>query len=152
MPQPYFPSDDEVAKEILHRFLVLNRYLRKYARQITDQGISPRDFSVLLFLLEQGPVTVGDVGAYLYRSASVASTLIGQLEEAGFVERTRSAEDNRVVIVTLTEAGRALAKNAPVGGIPLLRRRLNTLPADRLERINDALADLMQLMEVTEEE
>jgi len=142
----------ELAHAALHKFLLLNRHLRKYAREMTDQGIRPRAFSVLRFLLENGPATVGDVQAYLYRSASVASTVITGLEEAGYVTRTRSAADNRVVIVTLTDAGRALAENAPMGGIPLLRRRLNTLPSAKLALIDEALAELMHLMEVTDSE
>lgn len=145
-------STGELANQALHKFLQLHRYLRKYARQITDQGIRPREFSVLLFLLENGPSTVGDVQEYLYRSASVASTVVAGLEEAGYVQRTRSPQDNRVVIVTLTETGRQMAENAPMGGIPLLRRRLNTLDPDRLERIDAALTDIMELMDVLDDE
>ena len=73
------------------------------------------------------------------------------MEEAGFVTRTRSPEDNRVVIVALTEAGRTLAQNTPMGGIVLLRRKLATLPEERLRAIDAALADIMELMGVTDE-
>ena len=43
---------------------------------------------------------------HLYTSASTASTLISQLEDAGYVTRTRSEDDNRVVNVQLTTSGR----------------------------------------------
>jgi hypothetical protein len=39
-----------------------------------------------------------------------------------------------------------------MGGIPLLRRRLRTLPEDRLRLIDEALAEIMQLMEVADHE
>jgi DNA-binding MarR family transcriptional regulator len=141
-----------LASEAIHKFLKLNRYLRQYARQMDGQGIRPREFSVLRFLLEAGPATVGHVQDYLYCSASVASTVIAGLEEKGFVTRTRSLDDNRVVIVELTEDGRVLAAKTPMGGIVLLRRRLQTLSNERLAVINTALADIMELMEVTEVE
>jgi DNA-binding MarR family transcriptional regulator len=78
--------------------------------------------------------------------------MISQLEESGYVTRTRLAEDNRVVMVELTPAGREVAEKVPMGGIPLLRRRLNNLPEDRLRRIEASLDDIMQLMEVTDDE
>lgn len=144
------PSAD-LAGEALHKFLRINRYLHQYARQVNEHGLPPRQFSVLRRLLEDGPATVGALQEYLYSSASVASTVISQLEEAGFVTRTRSPQDNRVVIVALTDAGRDLAQNTPMGGIVLLRRKLVTLPEARLRTIDAALTDIMELMGVTDE-
>lgn len=43
--------------------------------------------------------------------------IIMQLEEAGYATRTRSAQDNRVVIVALTAAGRQPAQETLLGGI-----------------------------------
>ena len=145
-------STEVLANEAIHKFLILNRYLRQYARQMTEQGVSPREFSILRFLTESGPATVGQVQEYLYCSASVASTVIGKLEEAGYLTRTRSVDDNRVVNVELTATGREVAQANRLGGIVLLRRRLPTLSSERLQTINAALADIMQLMEVNENE
>ena len=55
------------------------------------------------------------------------STLIAQLEEGGFATRSRSDSDNRVVIVELPKKGAAVAKKAPMGGLPLFRRKLATV-------------------------
>ena len=140
------------ARDALHKFLLINRYLRRYARQVTAYGLPPKQYSVLRFLLEQGQATVGAVQDYLYSSASMASTVITQLEQAGYVTRERSQEDNRVVMVTLTAAGQVLAQQTPMGGLVLLRRRLETLPQERLLVIDAALTDIMELMEVTDEE
>lgn len=142
----------ELAGAVVHKFLLINRYLRRYAHQVTAHGVRPRQFSVLRFLLERGSATVGEVQAYLYSSASLASTVISQLEETGYVTRTRSAEDNRVVIVELTADGRQVAQETPMGGIVLLRRRLAGLDSDRLHGMDAALTDLIELMEVPDEE
>ena len=145
-------TQQALAAETMHKFLRINRYLRRYARQVNDYGIAPKKLSVLRFLLEQESATVGQVQEYLYNSASAASTLVSHLEEAGYVTRTRSPEDNRVVIVELTEAGRRLAESAPIGGLILLRRRLRDLPPDELSQIDQALDHIAELMEVTDEE
>lgn len=145
-------STEQLSSEAIHKFLILYRYLRQYGRQIDERGIRPREFSVLRFLQESGTATVGQVQEYLYCSASVASTVIAGLEEKGLLTRTRSAEDNRVVLVALTPAGEEAAAKTPLGGIVLLRRRLRNLPPERLAVIDSALADLLELLEVTEVE
>jgi DNA-binding MarR family transcriptional regulator len=78
--------------------------------------------------------------------------LLAQLEQKGWVTRTRSPDDNRVVIVELTPAGRDIAQNTPLGGLPLLRRRLATLPEEQLGQIDEVLAEIKRLMEVTSAE
>ncbi len=144
----HFSPDEPFSDQVFHRFLALMRQKRQYARQIeTEQGIKPRDFSVLRFLLEVGPATIGQIQTFLHHSPSTTSALVAQLEEAGYVTRSRSESDNRVVIVSLTAVGLQIAEQAPFGGLPLLRRRLSRLTEERLGEIDSVLAELMQLME-----
>jgi DNA-binding MarR family transcriptional regulator len=136
--------------EVFHRFLRILRFLRQHALQMNSQGISPRDYAALRFLLESGPSTIGQIQGYLHKSASTTSTLVARLEEQGYLSRTRSREDNRVVIVELTRSGRDTAEHTPLGGLPLLRHQLRQLPPERLDQIDRALAEIMTLMEVPE--
>jgi DNA-binding MarR family transcriptional regulator len=146
------PPEQSTARNALHKFLLIYRHLRQMARNVDKQGIRGRQLAVLQYLQEQGSATVSEIQDYIYTSASTASTLISQLEDAGHVIRTRSAEDNRVVIIELTPSGSDLAKTTAIAGIGLLRRRLPTLSEERLHIINEALADIMALMEVSESE
>jgi DNA-binding MarR family transcriptional regulator len=145
-------SDQPLASDALHKFLLIHRHLRQIARNVDKQGIQGRQLAVLQFLHEQGSATVTEIQDYTYTSASTASTLITQLQDAGHVVRTRSSEDNRVVIIELTPSGRQLAQTTAIAGIGLLRRRLPTLSEDRLQIMNEALADIIQLMEVPDSE
>jgi DNA-binding MarR family transcriptional regulator len=146
------PLDSSPASAALHKFLLIHRHLRQHARTMDSQGIGPRQFAVLRFLAEDGPATIGAIQDHMYTSASTASTIVSQLDEAGYLSRTRSDEDNRVVIVALTPAGEQVVENTRMGGIALLRRKLTTLPEDRVRRIDAALADIMELMEVSDSE
>jgi DNA-binding MarR family transcriptional regulator len=74
--------------------------------------------------------------------------MVADLEKVGYVRRTRSQSDNRVVLVELTPEGEHIVQNAPLGGISLLRERLKGLSPDRLSVINEALTDLVQLLEI----
>ena len=144
-------ADKQLTKETMQRFLRINRHMRQTARQISDHGVRPRDFSILRHIQETGALTVGDVQEYILSSPSTASTVVAKLEEEGYVTRTRSDQDNRVVIVELTEAGRSIATQTPLQGVPLLRRRLQTLPEEDVQRIHHALGDILRLMEVPDE-
>ena len=99
-------TGEPLSDQVFHRFLALQHFLRRHTRQLIDErGLTPRDLSVLRYLLESESATVGQVQAFMHKSPSTTSSLISQLEEKGYVTRTRSQQDNRVVIVELTPAG-----------------------------------------------
>ena len=138
---------DPLSDQVFHQVLALLRTSRQYGRLIMDEcGLKPVQLSVLRSLLEKGPATVSQVQAYVQHSASSTSTMIAQLETAGFVTRTRSADDNRVVIVELTPSGHDVAEKTPLGGLPLLRRELAALHEERLAEMEEVLLEIMQLM------
>jgi DNA-binding MarR family transcriptional regulator len=141
-------STEELSAQVFRRVLILFRYLRQHARQMKGRGLSPRDFSVMRFLLESGPATVGDVQGFVYRSPSTASALLDKLQDAGYVTRNRSEKDNRVVLVDLTPRGQQIAEQTPLEGLPLLRRRMARLPKERLMMIDEVLCEIMELMGV----
>ena len=85
--------------ETIHTFLSVYRHLRRYSRQVYDEGLSGRQVSALRYLLEAGPSTVGQLRDYLYLSDSSTSELMAGLEQQGYVARARSKGDNRVVVV-----------------------------------------------------
>jgi DNA-binding MarR family transcriptional regulator len=62
-----------------------------------------------LFKLDSaGESTAGDLAKAAELSPASVSAMLDHLERDGIVERTRSASDRRVVVVSLTESGRAL--------------------------------------------
>ena len=137
--------------ETMGSFLNVYRFLRKYSRKIQTEGLSGREVSMLRYLLNAEPLTIGQCRDYLYINDSSTSELITHLEQAGHVLRTRSQTDSRSVMVTLTPAGRKLARSVTLGGIPLLREKLKALPPDRLQRIYDAMNDIQDLLEIKDE-
>ncbi len=144
---------EPLSDQVFHRLLTLLHYSRRHARLMMDEsGLTPRDFSVLRYLMESNSATVGQIQAFLHKSPSTTSTLIAQLEEKGHLTRRRSPEDNRVVIVELTPAGRELTKNTPMGGLPLLRRELGHLTKQRLLEIDAVLNEIMRLMGAAEDQ
>ena len=134
--------------ETIHKFLTMYRHLRRYGRQMQQEGVSARKIAALRHLRQSGPLTIGQLRDYLYISDSSTSELIARLQKRGFVTRTRSESDNRVVIVTLTDTGREFAQNARLGGVSLLREKLLASPRERLSLINEAMTEIMHLLEI----
>jgi DNA-binding MarR family transcriptional regulator len=145
-------ESDNLALDAIQKFIVLYRYLRHYSRNLQCEGVRGRELSTLRYLHEEGPMTIGQISAYLVISASSTSELISRMEEAGYVVRRRSTVDSRVVYVELTPQGQQLADETPRGGIPLLRERIKTFPHDQLVLIDEAFTSLLEVMEINVQE
>ncbi len=137
------------AEEAVRRLLTIHRYLRRYSKQVSSElGVSGRQLAALRRLQEAGPLSVGQISSHLYLADSTTSELLDGLQALGLVERTRSSEDNRVAVVSLTDAGQDLVGRAPLAGIGLLRQRLRSEPPSVIHDLASALAYLGELMEI----
>ncbi len=66
------------------------------------------DFAVMEVILHKGPTPVNAIGEKVLLTSGSITTAVQRLEKRGLVRRERKAEDARVVLVHLTDAGRAL--------------------------------------------
>jgi DNA-binding MarR family transcriptional regulator len=144
-------TEQHLYAETIHKVLRFHRALFLYSRRMHITGISGRKVAALRYLIEAGPRTIGELRDYHHISDSTTSEMMAQLERSGFVTRTRSEADNRVVVVEITQSGREFAENAPLGGIPLLRERLKALAPERLKIIDQALTDLLTILASADE-
>ena len=72
-----------------------------------NQGdISHKTIRVLQLLEKRDEVTVGDVAEYLHISPNTASGNVKRLVKGGFIKKESSLEDERKVILHLTQSGK----------------------------------------------
>src|SRR4030088_3818126 len=83
-----------------------------YRPILTELNLTYPQYLVLLVLWEEERVTVGRLGGRLQLDSGTLSPLLKRLEAHGFVRRERSSDDERLVDVTLTPAGRRLERKA----------------------------------------
>ena len=83
-----------------------------YTPVLRPLGLTYTQYIVFLVLWEKDGLAVGEIGEKLMLDNGTLSPLLKKMEQAGYVERQRSSEDERVVVITLTEAGRALREKA----------------------------------------
>ena len=99
-----------------HLFGPYQRYPLAADRSYTPPEARAPQYLALLVLWEQDGIAVGSLGERLYLDSGTLTPLLKRLEAAGLVRRERSVEDERRVLVHLTDDGRALRARAR--GIP----------------------------------
>jgi len=102
---------EALAKELEEAFRRSNTIIyRRGQALLAEMGISNPQFNTLLALYEFGPLTMGDLGKYLYTACSTATDLADRLEREGLVERIRDSKDRRIVRMHLLEKGRQIVE------------------------------------------
>ncbi|WP_417700249.1 MarR family winged helix-turn-helix transcriptional regulator [Pseudophaeobacter sp.] len=85
---------------------------RLYRPLLAPHGLTYPQYLVLVALWQRDGQKVTDLGAALNLESNTLTPLLKRMEQAGLVQRQRSQEDERSVIVTLTSKGRELEKAA----------------------------------------
>ena len=97
-------------------YAAARKVVNHYTPYLKPFGITYTQYIVLLALWESGSATVGDLCRRLYLDNGTITPLLKKMEEAGFIARSRSKQDERVVTIAVTEAGwdlRQQVKNVP---------------------------------------
>lgn len=102
------PLPDAAYARLLALRTGLRHFERWSAQQARAAGLTPAHHQLLLAIRghrgPEGP-TIGEVADYLLLRHHSAVGLVDRAEAAGLVRRARSAEDHRVVRLSLTEEG-----------------------------------------------
>ena len=74
-------------------------------RHLKQDNLTHSQFAVLEALFHLGPLSQGELGQKILKSNANLTTVVDSLEKKQLVMRDRSANDRRVVTVTLTAEG-----------------------------------------------
>lgn len=86
--------------------------IKRYRPHLDALGLTYTQYIVLMVIWAEGTVSVRDLGRRLYLDSGTLTPVLKTLEKAGYITRRRCAEDERVLMVTITEAGLALRGRA----------------------------------------
>ncbi|MBF6605279.1 MAG: MarR family transcriptional regulator [Chloroflexi bacterium] len=110
--------------------------------RLVRAGVSMSHLHVMGLLARDGDAPMSRVADLLDVSLSNATGMVDRMAERGFVERVRVADDRRVVLVRLTDRGRAVLDEAEVIRRDLVEHLLARLEPSQLERLALTLADV----------
>ncbi len=112
-----------------------------YTPVLKPLGLTYTQYLVFLVLWERDGIPVGEICDKLMLDCGTLSPLLKKMEQAGYVERKRSVDDDRVVVVTLTENGRALQEKAK--DVPGKVARCVDLPPEKAMLLYALLYELL---------
>lgn len=86
---------------------------RIFARKLKEQGIeeiNPAQGRILFVLWKEDDIPISELARRTALEKSTLTSMLDRLEESGFVERVRSTEDRRTILLRRTEKDKACQK------------------------------------------
>ncbi|RWZ52904.1 MarR family transcriptional regulator [Labedella phragmitis] len=135
------PVDSTVTPDLLalenqvcFALVVASRSVLSLYRPVLEPlGLTHPQYLVMLALWSQDERSAGDLATTLALEPATLSPLLKRLETAGLVSRRRSEADERVLVVSLTESGRDL------------RRQAESIPQQIVAQLGMAMDELASL-------
>lgn len=86
--------------------------IRRYRPHLDALDLTYTQYITMMVLWAEREISVKQLGQRLYLDSGTLTPLLKSLEAKGFVTRTRSETDERVVLVRLTDKGLCLREKA----------------------------------------
>ena len=138
--------DDSPALSTELRSAVM-RMARRLRQERAADELSEPQTSVVLHLFREGPLTPAALSTWAQVSPPSMNRTLNALEEGALIERTRSDDDRRMVHVSVTTAGRAIALETRRRRDAWLDRRLDTLDENERAVLGEAATIIRKLIE-----
>ncbi|WP_075603613.1 MarR family winged helix-turn-helix transcriptional regulator [Saccharicrinis aurantiacus] len=117
-------------------YAVSRLIIREYQPQLDRLGITYPQYLVMLVLWEKDNLSVNDIAKKLILNTNTLTPLLKRMQTQKLLERKRSEQDERKVIISLTEKGIAMKEDAKL------------IPASLIEKLNEGSLSLEQLIEM----
>ena len=89
-------------------YLASKEITRRYQPMLDKLDLTYTQYIVMMFFWEFGRGSARDLSRALLLDPSTLTPVLKKLEQKGYVARSRDPEDERSLIITLTDAGAAL--------------------------------------------
>lgn len=108
---------DKKSREMFVELALFRHKLRKFLRFSEDAaracGITPQQHQLMLGIAgftDTGGANISEIAEFLQEKHNSVVGLVDRAVQSGLVQRAESAEDRRVVVVSLTERGEEILK------------------------------------------
>lgn len=138
----------QLSNQICFPIYSASRLITKaYKPHLDKLGLTYPQYLVLMVLWENDGLSVNQITEKLLLNTNTLSPLLKRMEKMGLVERNRSSEDERSVIVQLTDNGKRLKLKAlPIPGklfAELISEKINI---EDMLKLKDILCELTSVL------
>ena len=141
------PQVRELAGELQRVLSKVLSVLRHTGRTTTSGDLTLAQLSILLTLLDQGPIRMTDLAAHERVRTPTTTVAIRRLEKLGLVKRSRDPSDLRAVLVDITPEGLSQHRDALASRQAHLAALLSKLSTEELDALAKAIAPLERTAE-----
>jgi MarR family transcriptional regulator, organic hydroperoxide resistance regulator len=134
----YLKLDNQVCFAL---YSASNAMSRAYQPLLKALDLTYLQYIVMMVLWEEKEINVKELGAKTHLDSGTLTPLLKRLEVKGYVLRTRSIEDERVRVITLTPAGVELKEQAQT--VPVEMLCLSKMNEDELKSLKDQCEQLL---------
>jgi DNA-binding MarR family transcriptional regulator len=139
----------KLQKEVLKHFREIYIQAKSELKDnVKKTGLSGSQLWIMQQIYNFNGISNSELGKNLTLHVSTCSILVNKLIKKGLVEKTRSATDERKIVLTITSKGKQLmakAPKSPEGAIPSTLKKLNI---EELEELNTVLTKFAKKMKV----
>ncbi len=133
----------KLSKQLCFPLYACSREMIKLYKPWLDKlELTYTQYITMLVLWEHKAMTVKALGQELYLDSGTLTPLLKKLEEKGLVTRRRSEQDERNLIVTLTDRGEAMLDDAL--HIPAEMTKCINLPRDDIRELYRMLYQMLE--------
>mgnify|MGYP001229225407 FL=1 len=139
------PNTDPIRLEdqICFQIYTANKKFNHFYQQILSKyDLTYPQYIALITLYEYAPLTVKQLGQYLNLDSGTLTPLLKRLENRGWINRKRSLQDERTVIISLTDK----AKNEKQDMFEIVKCCISDLSLDSQD-VSNCYGSLKQLSE-----
>ncbi len=119
--------------------------VRQYRKPLEKLNLTYTQYVVMMVLWEHGSMTEGELGKKVHLDSGTLAPLLKRLEKQGYINRVRPDNNERKLILSLTETGKALKDKAVK--VPETMRGCINLPDEELLQLKQLLDKALSQMD-----
>jgi len=116
--------------------------VRRYKPFLDELELTYTQYIALMIIWEYRQINVKQLGKYLYLDSGTLTPLLKKLEKRGLILRARSEEDERNLLVTVTDKGLALRDKAI--DVPIKMAQCMNLQIDEVKTLYRLLYKILE--------
>ncbi|MBE6236067.1 MAG: MarR family transcriptional regulator [Bacteroidales bacterium] len=86
--------------------------IRRYTPLLEPLGLTYTQYIAMMVMWEHKSISVRDMGKLLFLDSGTLTPMLKKMERAGWISRKRSVEDERMMVISITERGEMLHDKA----------------------------------------
>lgn len=144
-------SERDLSVEVLETLRKIIRAIDIHSRKLSKEfGLTGPQLVVIKEIASRGTVSIGQVARGVSLSQATVTSILDRLEHRDFVQRVRSSEDRRRVLVHITEKAQEVLNSNPNFLQDEFLRRFNSLAEWEQSLILSSIQRIAAMMDATD--